>query len=169
MNLITKMYGEGVFYEDAINFCIEDTYPKALEEHDVHPVDYPEIDIVEIGSGKDLVYTAKVTVMPEVELGEYKGVEVKKVEYPVTEEDVMAQLKSMQEKNARVETKTEGTVENGDIAVIDFKGYIDGVAFEGGEGKDFSLEIGSKSFIDNFEEQLIGAAVGEKKEVKLPS
>lgn len=167
MNLITKMYGEGVFYEDAINFCIEDTYPKALEEHDVHPVDYPEIDIVEIGSGKDLVYTAKVTVMPEVELGEYKGVEVKKVEYPVTEEDVMAQLKSMQEKNARVETKTEGTVENGDIAVIDFKGYIDGVAFEGGEGKGFSLEIGSKSFIDNFEEQLIGAAVGEKKEVKV--
>lgn len=167
MNLITKMYGEGVFYEDAINICIEDTYPKALEEHDIHPVDYPEIDIVEIGSGKDLVYTAKVVTMPEVELGEYKGLEVKKVEYPVTDEDVMEQLKSIQEGNARIETKAEGTVENGDIAVIDFKGYIDGVAFEGGEGKNFSLEIGSKSFIDNFEEQLIGAAVGEKREVKV--
>jgi trigger factor len=167
MNILTKMYGEGIFYEDAVNICIDDTYPQALKEHDIHPVDYPEIDIVEIGDGKDLVYTAKVTVMPEVELGEYKGVEVKKVEYNVTEEEVMTQLKSMQEKNARIETKTEGTVEKGNVAIIDFKGYVDGIAFEGGEGKDFSLEIGSGSFIDNFEDQLIGAAVGEKRDVKV--
>ncbi|WP_163194189.1 trigger factor [Clostridium thermarum] len=167
MPILTKMYGEGIFYEDAVNICIDNTYPQALKEYDIHPVDYPEIDIVEIGSGKDLVYTAKVTTMPEVKLGEYKGVEVKKSEYPVTDEDVMNELKVMQEKNARIETKTEGTVENGNIAIIDFKGYIDGVAFEGGEGKNYSLEIGSGSFIDNFEEQLIGAAVGEKRDVKV--
>ncbi|WP_139905422.1 trigger factor [Clostridium thermarum] len=167
MGILTKMYGEGIFYEDAVNICIDDTYPQALKEYDIHPVDYPEIDIVEIGSGKDLVYTAKVTTMPEVKLGDYKGVEVKKSEYPVTDEDVMNELKVMQEKNARIETKTEGTVENGNIAIIDFKGYIDGVAFEGGEGKNYSLEIGSGSFIDNFEEQLIGAAVGEKRDVKV--
>ncbi|MDP4089140.1 MAG: trigger factor [Bacillota bacterium] len=167
MSMIKKMYGEGVFYEDAVNICIEDTYPQALSEQDIHPVDYPEIDVVDLGEGKDLVYTAKVVVMPEVVLGQYKGVEVKRPIYPVTDEEVMTQLKSTQEKNARVETKAEGTVENGDIAVIDFKGYIDGVAFEGGEGKDFSLEIGSKSFIDNFEEQLVGAAVGESKNISV--
>ncbi len=167
ISLIKKMYGEGVFYEDAVNICIEDTYPQALTEQEINPVDYPEIDIVDLGEGKDLVYTAKVTVMPEVKLGEYKGVEVKRPIYPVTDEEIATELKSMQEKNARVETKTEGTVENGDVAIIDFKGYIDGVAFEGGEGKDFSLEIGSKSFIDNFEDQLIGAAVGEMKNVNV--
>lgn len=167
ISLIKKMYGEGVFYEDAVNICIEDTYPQALTEQEINPVDYPEIDIVDLGEGKDLVYTAKVTVMPEVKLGEYKGVEVKRPIYPVTDEEIDAELKSMQEKNARVETKTEGTVENGNIAIIDFKGYIDGVAFEGGEGKDFSLEIGSKSFIDNFEDQLVGAAVGEMRNVNV--
>lgn len=167
MNIIKKFYGEGVFYEDAVNICIDETYPKAIEENNVHPVDYPQIDVVDIGEGKELIYTATVTTMPEVELGEYKGVEVNKVEYPVTDEDVEKELKSMQEKNARIETKTEGTVEKGNIAVIDFKGYIDGVAFEGGEGKDYSLEIGSGSFIDTFEDQIVGAAVGEKREVKV--
>lgn len=168
MNMIKKMYGEGVFYEDAINICCDETYPKAIEENELHPVDYPEIDIVEIGEGKDLIYTAKVTVLPEVQLGEYKGVEVKKVEYPVSDEEVNNRLKSMQEQNARIETRLEGsTVENGNIAVIDFKGFVDGVAFEGGEGTDYSLEIGSGTFIGDFEEQLIGAAAGEKREVKV--
>lgn len=167
MNMIKKMYGEGVFYEDAINYCCDETYPKAIEENDLHPVDYPEIDIVDLGEGKDLIYTAKVTVLPEVELGEYKGVDVKKVEYPVSDEEVNSRLKSMQEQNARIETRTEGTIEKGNIAVIDFKGYVDGVAFEGGEGNDYSLEIGSGSFIGDFEDQLIGAAAGEKKEVKV--
>lgn len=167
MNIIKKFYGEGVFYEDAINFCCEDTYPKAIEENDINPVDYPNIDIIDIGEGKEFVYSATVTVMPEVELGEYKGIEVKKNEYPVNDEDVLKELKSIQEKNARIETKTEGTVEKGNIAIIDFKGFVDGIAFEGGEGKDYSLEIGSGSFIDNFEDQLIGAAIGEKREVNV--
>lgn len=168
MNMIKKMYGEGVFYEDAINICCDETYPKAIEENELHPVDYPEIDIVELGEGKDLIYTAKVTVLPEVQLGEYKGVEVKKVEYPVSDEEVNNRLKSMQEQNARIETRLEGsTVENSNIAVIDFKGFVDGVAFEGGEGTDYSLEIGSGTFIGDFEEQLIGAAAGEKREVKV--
>lgn len=167
MSFIKKMYGEGVFYEDTVNICCDETYPEALKQHDVKPVDYPSIDIVDIGVGKDLVYTATVTVMPEVELGQYKGLEVKKNEYTVSDEEVMEQLKATQQKNARIETKAEGTVEKGDIAVIDFKGFVDGVAFEGGEGKDFSLEIGSGSFIGDFEDQLIGTAKGEKKEVNV--
>lgn len=167
MAIIKQYYGEGVLYEDAINFCCEATYPNALEENNIRPVDYPEIDIVQIGEGQDFIYNAKVTVYPEVTLGEYKGLEVKKAEYPVAEEDVNNELKSMQEKNSRVETKTEGTVENGNIAVIDFKGYIDGVAFEGGEGKDFSLEIGSGTFIGDFEQQLIGLSAGEEKNVSV--
>lgn len=167
MNIIKKYYGIEVLYEDAINFCCEDTYPKALDENNIKPVDYPEIDVVEIGEGKDFVYTAKVAVMPEVELGEYKGLEVKKVEYAASEEEVERQLKAMQQKNARVETKTEGKVEDGNIAVIDFKGYVDGIAFEGGEGQDYPLEIGSGTFIGDFEQQLIGAEVGEKKDVNV--
>ena len=167
MNVIKKFYGEGALYEDAINFCCEDTYPKAIEESNIRPVDYPEIDIVQIGENQEFIYTAKVTVYPEVELGQYKGVEVKKVEYPVSAEEVENQLKSMQEKNSRVEAKSEGTVENGNIAIIDFKGFVDGVAFEGGEGKDFSLEIGSGTFIGDFEQQLIGLSIGETKNISV--
>lgn len=167
MNIIKKYYGEGVFYEDAINFCCDDTYPKALEENNIKPVDYPEIDIVEIGEGKDFIYTAKVTTVPEVELGQYKEVEVKKPVYEVKDEEIEAELNTMQQKNARVETKEEGTVEKGDIAVIDFKGFVDDVAFEGGEGKDYELEIGSGSFIDTFEDQLIGLNKGDSKDVKV--
>lgn len=167
MAMVKKYYGVEVLFDDAINFVIEETYPTVVEENNLRPVDYPQIDVVEVGEGKDLVYTAQVTVYPEVVLGEYKGLEVAKNSYEVKEEEVEAQIKSMQEKNARVEVKTEGTVENGDIAVIDFKGFIDGVAFEGGEGKDHPLEIGSGTFIDNFEDQLVGASVGETREVKV--
>jgi trigger factor len=167
MSVIKKFYGEGVFFEDAVNICIEESYPMALDEHKVNPVDYPQIDVVDMGEGKELVYTATVAIVPEVKLGDYKGVEVKAVEYPVTDEEVLKEITEVQSKNARVEVKAEGTVENGDIAVIDFKGYIDGVAFEGGEGTDFSLEIGSGSFIDNFEEQLIGLAKDESKNVSV--
>lgn len=167
MNLIKKYYGIEVLFDDAINFCCEDTYPKAIDENNLNPVDYPEIDIVQLEEGKDFIYTAKVVTKPEVELGAYKGVEVKKVEYKVSEEEVNKELKSMQEKNARVETKEEGEVENGNVAVIDFKGFIDGVAFEGGEGSNFELEIGSGTFIDNFEAQLVGAKVGEKKDINV--
>lgn len=167
MNLIKKYYGIEVLFDDAINFCCEDTYPKAIDENNLNPVDYPEIDIVQLEEGKDFIYTAKVVTKPEVELGAYKGVEVKKVEYKVSEEEVNKELKSMQEKNARVEIKEAGEVENGNIAVIDFKGFVDGVAFEGGEGSNFELEIGSGTFIDNFEAQLVGTKVGEKKEVNV--
>ncbi len=167
MNIIKKMYGEGVFFEDAINFCCDDTYPEALEEHGIKPLDYPQIDIIEIGEGKDFVYTASIAVAPEVQIGEYKGLEVKKTEYKVTDDEIENELKGMQEKNARVEEKLEGAVAMGDIAIIDFEGFVEDVAFEGGQGTDFELEIGSGSFIDTFEEQLIGLKAGETKEVKV--
>ncbi len=167
MNIIKKYYGEGVFYEDAINFCCDDTYPVAISENNIKPVDYPEIDIVQVGEGKDFVYTAKVVVVPEVELGEYKDLEVKKPVYEVKDEEVENELKSMQQKNARVETKEDGSIEKGDIAVVDFKGFVEDKAFEGGEGTDYELEIGSGTFIDNFEDQLVGLKKGEEKDVKV--
>lgn len=167
MAMVKKYYGIEALYEDAINLVIDETYSKALVENNIRPVDYPQIDVLEVGEGKELVYTATVTVYPEVELGEYKNVEVEKVTYEVTEEEVQKKLVEMQEKNARVETKEEGTVEKGNIAVINFKGYIDEVAFEGGEGKDYALEIGSGSFIGDFEDQLVGLKVGESKDVNV--
>lgn len=166
MNVVKKYYGVEVLLEDAINFSIEGSYAEALKENNVRPVDFPKVEVVQAEEGKDLIYTAEVIVYPEVELGEYKGLNVEKKTYEVTEEEVSAKLKEMQEKNARVEVK-EGAIENGNIAVIDFKGFIDGVAFEGGEGHDYSLEIGSGSFIDNFEEQLVGAKAGDKVEVNV--
>lgn len=167
MNVVKKYYGIEVLLEDAVNFAIEGSYSEVLKENNIVPVDYPKIDVVEVGEGKDFVYTAEVTVYPEVELGEYKGLSIEKKTYEVTEEEVSKKLKEMQEKNARVETKEEGTVENGNIAVIDFKGYVDGEAFQGGEGNDYSLEIGSKTFIDTFEEQLVGAKVNDTVEVNV--
>lgn len=163
--IVVRHYGVEVFYEDAMNFCFDDTYGKSIDENKLNPVDYPEIDIVQVGNDKDFIYTAKVTLKPEVELGAYKGVEVKKNVYTVTDEDVENEIKGMQLKNARVEVKENGTVEKGDTAVIDFKGFIDGSAFEGGEGKDFPLEIGSGSFIGDFEDQLIGLNKGDEKDV----
>lgn len=166
MNVVKKYYGVEVLLEDAVNFSIEGSYAEALKENNIRPVDFPKVEVVQAEEGKDLIYTAEVIVYPEVELGEYKGLNVEKKTYEVTEEEVSAKLKEMQEKNARVEVK-EGAIENGNIAVIDFKGFIDGVAFEGGEGHDYSLEIGSGSFIDNFEEQLVGAKAGDKVEVNV--
>ena len=166
MSVVKKYYGVEVLLEDAVNFAIEGSYANVLKENNVRPVDFPKVEVVQAEEGKDLIYTAEVTVYPEVELGEYKGLNVEKKTYEVTEEEVSAKLKEMQEKNARVEVK-EGAIENGNIAVIDFKGFIDGVAFEGGEGHDYSLEIGSGSFIDNFEEQLVGAKAGDKVEVNV--
>lgn len=167
MAIVKKYYGIGVLLEDAVNFAIDASYPQLLKENNINPVDYPQIEVVTAEEGKDFVYTAQITVYPEVKLGEYKGLKIEKPSYEVTEEDVNAKLKEMQEKNSRVEVKEEGTVENGDIAVIDFKGFVDEVAFEGGEGSDYPLEIGSGSFIDTFETQLVGAKVGEKVEVNV--
>lgn len=167
MAIIERYYGTGVFYEDAVNFICDETYPKAVEENNIKPVDYPEIDIVQLGKDVDFIYTAKVTVKPEVKLGEYKGIEVKKIEYPVTDEDVDAEINSMREKNARIMPKEDGKIENGDIAVIDFEGFIDGTAFEGGKGENYELTIGSGTFIPGFEEQLIGAGAGETVDVNV--
>lgn len=165
MSIIKKYYGSEVFYEDAINYCYEDTYPKAIKEMDVNPVDYPKVDVVTLEEGKDFVYTAEVTVYPEVKLGLYKGVEVKEIKYEVKDEDIQTELVAIQNKNSRVLPKEAGTVETGNIVIMDFKGSIDGKLFEGGEGTNFELEIGSGSFIDTFEDQLIGMAKGENKEV----
>ncbi|WP_346887825.1 trigger factor [Clostridium sp. UBA1056] len=166
MNIIKKYYGEGALYEDAINYIYETTYSQVLVENDIHPVDYPSIDIVQIGEGKEFIYTALVPVVPEVELGAYKGIAVKKEVLEVTDEDVENKLKELQAQNTRVEVK-EGAIKKGDIAVIDFKGYVDNVAFEGGEAKDYELEIGSGSFIDNFEDQLVGLSAGESKDINV--
>ncbi|HEX9025920.1 MAG TPA: trigger factor [Clostridium sp.] len=167
MSMVKKFYGVEAFYDDAVNFAIDESYPVALSENDIRPVDYPQVDIVELGEGKELVYTATVTTYPEIELGEYKGLDIKKAVYEVEDSEIEKQITEMQEKNARIEVKKEGNIAKGDIAIIDFKGFVDGVAFDGGEGNDYSLEIGSGTFIDNFEEQLIGLAVGEKKEVNV--
>ncbi|MGN2348478.1 trigger factor [Clostridium cagae] len=167
MAILKKMYGIEIFYDDAVNIAIDESYNEALKAEDTRPVDYPKVDIVEIGEGKELVYTATVTTYPEVEIGEYKGLDIKKPSYEVSEEEVEKQVKEMQSKNARIETKEEGTIADGNIAIIDFKGFVDGEAFEGGEGTDYPLEIGSGTFIDNFEEQLIGLAIGDKKEVNV--
>ncbi|WP_297439119.1 trigger factor [uncultured Clostridium sp.] len=165
LNMVKKFYGVEVLYNDAIEICVESTYAEAVDAKELHPVDYPAIEVVEVGEGKDLVYKAKVTVMPEVKLGDYKALEVtapKKEDISVV---VERELSNLQEKNSRTEEKTEGVVEKGNIAVIDFKGFVENEAFEGGEGKDYSLEIGSGSFIGNFEEQLEGLKVGDSKDV----
>ena len=142
MSMIEKQYGEGVFYEDAIELVCDETYPVAVKENELLPVDYPNIDVVQIGKDVDFIYTAKVTVKPEVKLGQYRKVEVNKVEYPVTDEDVNAELNSMREKNGRIINVEDGVVENGNIAVIDFEGFVDEVPFEGGKGEDYELTIG---------------------------
>lgn len=165
-SIVKKYYGNGVLFEDALDIIYRETYGTALTENNVNPVDYPEIEVEQIGEGKDLIYIANVPVAPEVILGDYKGIEVKKSEYNVTEEDVENKIKEMQEKNARVEVK-EKAIEKGDIAVIDFKGFTGEVAFEGGEGKDYELEIGSGTFIDNFEDQLVGLKAEDEKEVNV--
>ena len=167
MQVIMKYYGEGVLYDDAINFACEMSYPAAIEENKIEVVDYPSIDVVSIGKGEDFVYTATVTVKPEVKLGDYKGIEAKKVEYTVSDEDVDAEINAMREKAARVVSKEDSAIENGDIAVIDFEGFVDEVAFEGGKGEDFDLTIGSGTFIPGFEEQLVGAKAGEEKDVNV--
>lgn len=164
--MIEKMYGKAVFYEDAANALIPGAYEKALEECEETIVSSPKIDVTQIEEGKAFIFTAEVALKPEVTLGTYKGVEVDKIEISVTDEEVEADLKQQQENNSRVVT-VERPVADGDIAVIDYEGFADGVAFEGGKGEDYSLTIGSHSFIDNFEEQLIGKNAGEECEVNV--
>lgn len=165
--MIEKMYGAGIFYEDAANALIQSEYPKAADECGLEIVSQPEIDVVQIEKGKPFIFTAEVAVKPEVTLGEYKGVEVPKSETEVTDEDIDAEIKKEQEKNSRTVTVEDRGAENGDITTIDFEGFVDGVAFEGGKGTDYPLTLGSGSFIPGFEDQLVGAKAGDHVEVNV--
>lgn len=167
--VIEKMYGVQVFYEDALNHILDTTYPKAAKESGLEIVSRPEIDIVTIEKGKPFVYTATVATKPEVELGQYKGVKVSKADVSVTAKDVEAELVRVQEQNARMITvdDAEYQIKNGDTVTIDFDGSVDGVAFEGGKGENYPLTIGSHSFIDNFEDQLVGHKTGDNVDVNV--
>ena len=164
--IVEKYYGKEIFYEDAFNDIASEEYEKAVEENKLEVVSRPKIDIVTMEKGQDVVFTAVVSTKPEVELGKYKGIEIEKIEYNVEDSDIESNLKQMQEKNARV-ISIETPVENGNIAVIDFEGFVDGKAFEGGKGENYSLEIGSGSFIPGFEEQVIGMKIDEEKEINV--
>ena len=166
--MIEKMYGASVFYEDAANSLIPEAYSKALDEYEgTEIVSAPSIDVVQIEAGKPFIFTAEVAVKPEVTLGQYKGVEIDKVEATVSAEEVEAEIKREQEANAR-EISVEGRpVQNGDLTVIDFEGFVDGEAFAGGKGEDYDLTIGSGAFIPGFEEQLVGAEIGKEVEVNV--
>lgn len=165
--VIEKMYGAAVFYEDAANVLIPDAYEKAAKESELEIVSQPEIDVVQIEEGKPFIFTATVAVKPEVTLGDYKGIEVDKVEIEVTEDEINDELDKVREQNSRTSTVEDRVIENGDIAVIDFEGFVDGEAFAGGKGTDYSLVIGSHSFIDTFEEQLIGKKAGDDVDVNV--
>jgi trigger factor len=166
-HIVERAYGEGALYEDAINIICPEAYEAAVAENNIDPVDKPEVDIKQIGSGQNLIFTAKVTVKPEVELGEYKGIEIQKVEANVTDEEVETEFKAIVEKSARIVSVEDRVIQDDDIAVIDFEGFIDDVAFEGGKGDNYSLKIGSGQFIPGFEEQLIGAKAGDEVDVNV--
>lgn len=165
--MIEKMYGAGVFFEDAANVVLEKTYGEAADESELEIVSRPEIDIVQIEKGKDFIYTATVAVKPEVTLGEYKGLEVERAVVEVTDEEVEAELKKVQDQNSRLLTIEDRAVADGDQVTIDFEGFTDGEAFAGGKGEDYPLTIGSHSFIGDFEEQLIGKNIGDDCEVNV--
>ena len=164
--LIEAQYGKAVFYDDAINFVMPEAYETAVKENNLDVVSRPEIDVTAIDEN-GVSFTAEVYTKPEVKLGDYKGLKYTKMDEEPTDEEIDAELKKEQEKNARIVTVTDRPVQNGDIATIDFKGFMDGEAFEGGEGKDFDLEIGSHSFIDTFEDQLVGKVAGDDVDVQV--
>ena len=165
--MIESMYGKGVFMEDAVNSLVPQEYTKALGECDLEIVSQPEINVTQMEPGKALIFTADVAVKPEVTLGDYKGVEVPKSEIAVTDEEVDAEVKKEQDKNARTVAVEDRAAANGDITTIDFEGFVDGVAFDGGKGSDYALTLGSGTFIPGFEDQLVGANTGDHVEVKV--
>lgn len=165
--VIEKLYGAGIFFEDAANALIPKAYDEAVKESDLEIVSQPDINVVQIEKGKPFIFTAEVAVKPEVTLGDYKGIEVEKIEVSVSDDEMNAELDRVREQNSRTITVEDRAIENNDIAVIDFEGFVDGVAFEGGKGTDYSLVIGSHSFIDTFEEQLVGKKTGEEVEVNV--
>ncbi|MCD7751108.1 MAG: trigger factor [Lachnospiraceae bacterium] len=166
--MIESMYGKGVFYEDAANEIIPGAYDKALEEYEGKEiVSRPEVDVIQIGEGENFIFTAEAAVKPDVTLGQYKGVEVEKVEAEVTDAEVDAEIEKERETNSREIDVDDRPVQDGDEVILDFEGFKDGVAFEGGKGEDYPLTIGSGSFIPGFEEQLIGAEIGQEMEVNV--
>ena len=166
-SVIEKMYGAAIFYEDAANELIGESYEETAAECGLEIVSRPDIEVTQVEKGKSLIYTATVAVKPEVTLGQYKGIEVKKADTSVTDEEVNAELDKAREQNSRAISIDNRPVQNGDTAVIDFEGFVDGTAFEGGKGENYSLVIGSHSFIDTFEEQLVGKNIGEEVDVNV--
>ena len=167
MNIVEKYYGKEIFYEDAFNEVVPAIYEKELEENKIDAVSRPQIDIVQMEKGKDLIFTAIVQTKPEVNLGKYKGIEVEKVEYNVSDEDIENEVKKMAEKNARLVTIEDRPVETGDITVIDFEGFVDGKAFDGGKAEGHELTIGSNTFIPGFEDQIIGMKIDEERDINV--
>ena len=167
MALVEKTYGSEIFYEDTFNEIVPEIFEKEIEENKLEIVSKPEIDIVQIGKGKELIFTAVVQTKPEVKLGKYKGIELDKVEYKIMAKDVNKELQQMAEKNARLVSVENEAVKEKDIAVIDFEGFVDGVAFEGGKAENHELEIGSKTFIPGFEDQIIGMKVDEERDINV--
>lgn len=165
--MIEQMYGKEVFYEDAVNALIPESYEKALEECEENIVSSPKIDVTQVEAGKPFIFTAEVALKPEVTLGKYKGVKVDKVDVTVTDEEVDAEINKERESNARTISVEDRAVKDGDMTVIDFEGFVDGVAFEGGKGENYPLTIGSGAFIPGFEEALIGAEIGKETEVNV--
>ena len=165
--MIEQLYGSQIFFEDAANEIIPDAYADAAKESGLDIVSQPKVSIEQLEAGKPFIFAAEVAVRPEVELGEYKGVEVTKADAEVTDADVEEELKKVQDKNSRVVTVEDRAVKDGDMTVIDFEGFIDGEAFDGGKGENYPLTIGSHSFIDTFEEQMIGMNIGEEKELNV--
>ena len=165
--MIEKMYGAEIFYDDAVNELMPKAYAEAYEECELDIVSRPEVDVVQIEKGKPFIFTAEVALKPEVTLGEYKGLEVDKISTRVTQKEIEEKLKEEAEKNARTVTVEDRAVENGDEVIMDFEGFVDGEAFEGGKGENYPLTIGSGSFIPGFEEQLIGAETEKEVEVKV--
>lgn len=165
--MVEKAYGIQIFYEDAFNEIAGEVYSKGLEDNKVEAVSKPEIDIVQIEAGKDLIFTAVVQTKPEVKLGKYKGIEIKKVEYNVSDEDIEHELSHVAEHNARLVSVEDKPVEKGNITIIDFEGFTDGKAFEGGKAENYELEIGSGRFIPGFEDQIIGMKIDEEKDINV--
>lgn len=166
-NIVERRYGDEMFYEDAFNELVPDIYEQAIKENKIEAVSQPKIDIKNMKKGEDLEFTATVQTKPEVKLGKYKGIELKKVEYTVSDEDVNHEIGHMQEKNARVMSVEDRPVKDKDIATIDFEGFVDGEAFEGGKAENYELEIGSKTFIPGFEDQVIGMVKEEEKDINV--
>ena len=167
MNIIERYYGKEIFYEDTFNEILQEVYDKELRESNITAVSYPDIDVKQIGKGQDLIFTAVVQTKPEVKPGKYKGIEIKKVEYNVSDDDINHELGHMQDRNSRMVTVDDRAVENGDVTVIDFEGFVDGKAFEGGKAEGHELTIGSNTFIPGFEDQIIGMKIDEEKDIKV--